>query len=128
MLVSDPFYSYTDLPMNFGLRFVTILVAILMLYGLWKEKSTPIAVFLWTIFEVNILFVTLYCFKSVYGSLAPSERLKELAILSEYDKQKPQLVLVLYLLVMFLYHIEVINKNSSNTKHSHRVTIQNTWV
>lgn len=88
MLVSDPFYSYTDLPMNFGLRSVTILVAILMLYGLWKEKSTPIAVFLWTIFEVNILFVTLYCFKSVYGSLDQSERLKELAILSEYDGTK----------------------------------------
>lgn len=82
-MFSDPFYSHVDIPMNFALRSASILATLALFYGIWKEKSTPIAIFLWTIFEVNIIYVTFYCYKSVYELLDNNERFKDFGVLSE---------------------------------------------
>lgn len=48
-----------------------------------KPKSTAIAVFLWTQFEVNIIYITFSCYEAMERMITTSEELQMLGVLSE---------------------------------------------
>ncbi|XP_063706638.1 uncharacterized protein LOC134835650 [Culicoides brevitarsis] len=70
---SDPYYSHVEWPLNLALRVVSIFTAIVLIYGIQMQRSTPIAVFLWTQFEVNMIYIPFYCYKAIEGMLKYGE-------------------------------------------------------
>uniref|UniRef100_A0A336JYM7 CSON002917 protein n=1 Tax=Culicoides sonorensis TaxID=179676 RepID=A0A336JYM7_CULSO len=72
----EPFYSQVEIPTNYTLQTISLIVGLFFIYGVFKEKSTPIAIFLWTVLEVNILYVILYTYKSISDMVDWRERIK----------------------------------------------------
>lgn len=48
-----------------------------------KPKSTAIAIFLWTQFEVNVIYITFSCYEAMERMITTSEELQMLGVLSE---------------------------------------------